>query len=67
MPASTSNKSWTFLTTLGAFLLDDEIVSFKNKRPGGHRINLYHGKTLRRVTVARPDKDAPINQGCLFP
>lgn len=41
-------------------VLDDEIVSFKNKRPGGHRINLYHGKKLRRVTVARPDKDKPI-------
>jgi putative transposase len=41
-------------------VLDDEIVSFNNKRPGGGRINLYHGKTLRRVTVARPDKDTPI-------
>lgn len=41
-------------------VLGDEIVSFKNKRPGGHRINLYHGKHLRRVTVARPDKATPI-------
>lgn len=41
-------------------VLDDEIVSFRNKRPGGHRINLYHGKHLRRVTVARPDKATPI-------
>jgi IS4 transposase len=41
-------------------VLDDEIVSFKNRRPGGHRINLYHGNKLRRVTVARPDKDTPI-------
>jgi putative transposase len=41
-------------------VLDDEIVSFKNKRPGGHRINLYHGKNLRRVTVARPDNETPI-------
>jgi IS4 transposase len=41
-------------------VLDDEIVSFKNKRPGGHRINLYHGKKLRRVTVARPDHATPI-------
>lgn len=41
-------------------VLADEIVSFKHKRPGGHRINLYHGKNLRRVTVARPDKDTPI-------
>lgn len=41
-------------------VLNDEIVSFNNRRPGGHRINLYHGKVLRRVTVARPDKDTPI-------
>lgn len=41
-------------------VLADEIVSFKNKRPGGSRINLYHGKNLRRVTVVRPDKDTPI-------
>jgi IS4 transposase len=41
-------------------VLDDEIVSFKNKRPGGGRINLYYGKNLRRVTVARPDKESPI-------
>ena len=41
-------------------VLADEIVSFKHKRPGGHRINLYHGKTLRRVTVTRPDKATPI-------
>jgi IS4 transposase len=41
-------------------VLDDELVSFKSKRPGGHRINLYHGKQLRRVTVARPDKSTPI-------
>ena len=41
-------------------VLADEIVTFKNKRPGGQRINLYHGKNLRRVTVARPDKATPI-------
>lgn len=41
-------------------VLADEIVSFKNKQPGGKRVNLYHGKKLRRVTVARPEKDTPI-------
>jgi IS4 transposase len=41
-------------------VLADEIVSFKHKRPSGGRTNLYHGKKLRRVTVARPDKDTPI-------
>jgi IS4 transposase len=37
-------------------VLADEIVGFKHKRPGGQRLNRYHGKPLRRVTVARPDK-----------
>jgi putative transposase len=41
-------------------VLADEIVSFKNKQPSGGRINLHHGKKLRRVTVARPEKDTPI-------
>lgn len=41
-------------------VLADEIVSFKSKRPGGDRINQYHGKKLRRVTIARPDKSTPI-------
>lgn len=41
-------------------VLADELVSFKHKRPGGKRINLYHGKQLRRITIARPDKATPI-------
>ncbi len=41
-------------------VLADELVSFKHKRPGGKRINQYHGKLLRRITVARPGKDTPI-------
>jgi putative transposase len=41
-------------------VLDDEIVSFNHKRPGGQRINLYHGKHLRRVTVLRPDNSKPL-------
>jgi IS4 transposase len=41
-------------------VLNDEVVSFNSKRPSGKRINLYYGKNLRRVTVARPDKDTPI-------
>jgi putative transposase len=45
---------------LRALVLGDETVGFKHRRPGGSRINLYHGKNLRRVTVARPDKDTPI-------
>ena len=41
-------------------VLSDELVSFKHKNPGGKRTNSYHGKTLRRITVARPDKDRPL-------
>jgi putative transposase len=41
-------------------VLSDEIVTFKHKNPGGKRVNLYHGKTLRRVTVARPDESRPL-------
>jgi putative transposase len=41
-------------------ILKDELVTFKNKNPGGKRVNLYFGKTLRRITVARPDKDRPL-------
>ena len=44
----------------GGIVLADEIVSFKSKRPSANRINLYYGKKLRRVTVARPDKATPI-------
>jgi IS4 transposase len=41
-------------------VLGDEIVSFNHKRPGGKRINLYHGKHLRRVTVMRPENPKPL-------
>lgn len=41
-------------------VLADELVTFKHKRPGGKRINSYHGKILRRITVARPDKNRPL-------
>ena len=38
-------------------VLRDQIVTFKNKRPGGKRINQYHGKQLRCVTVMREGAD----------
>lgn len=41
-------------------VLNDEIVKFKNKRLGGKRVNSYFERPLRRVTVARPEKDTPI-------
>jgi putative transposase len=47
-------------TEAASIVLEDESVSFKHKRPGGKRVNLYHGKPIRRVTIARPDKDTTI-------
>ena len=41
-------------------ILEDAVVSFKNKRPGGKRINNYYGTTLRKITVNRPDKETPM-------
>jgi len=43
-----------------AIILEDAIVCFKNKRPGGARVNHYHGTPLRKITVSRPDKDTPL-------
>jgi IS4 transposase len=37
------------------FVLRDEIVRFKRRRPSGHRVNQYD-KALRRITVHRADK-----------
>ncbi len=47
-------------TDAAGAVLADELVSFKHKNPGGKRRNVYYGKTLRRITIARPDKDTPI-------
>jgi IS4 transposase len=43
----------------GSRILKDEIVRFSNPNPGSGRKNPYR-KPLRRVTVARPDKDSPL-------
>lgn len=37
-------------------VISDQVIQFKNKRPGGKRINKYHGQNLRLVTVTRKDK-----------
>lgn len=43
----------------GRVVLQDEIVCFANPQPrGGHR-NHYR-KPLRRIVIARPDKDTPL-------
>jgi putative transposase len=41
-------------------VLKDELVAFKHKNPGGKHVNLYHGKTLCRITMARLDKARPL-------
>ena len=40
-------------------VISDEIVALKNRNPGGRRKNPYV-TPLRRVTIARPDKETPI-------
>lgn len=40
-------------------VLEDQCVRFKNKHPGGQRYNHYQ-TTLRRIVVAREDKDKPL-------
>lgn len=40
-------------------ILEDAVIRFK-RQPGGKRINHYHGTSLRRVTVNRPDHDKPL-------
>lgn len=41
-------------------ILEDVVVEFKHKQPGGKRINHYHGTPVRRITVHRPDKERPL-------
>ena len=42
-----------------AIILEDSLVQFKNKYPGGGRVNPYQ-QPLRRIVVDRPDKDRPL-------
>lgn len=42
-------------------VLEDAIVTFTNEQTsGGRPKNNYFGKTLRRITIARPGKETPI-------
>lgn len=42
-------------------ILEDAVIKFKIERSGGDRSrNSYYGKTLRRITVARADKDTAL-------
>ncbi len=44
----------------GDHILSDQVVTFKNRRPGGKRVNDYHGTPLRKVVVHREDKETPL-------
>lgn len=44
----------------GAGIIEDAVIRFRHKRPGGQRMNAYHGTLLRRLVVARPDKRTPL-------
>jgi IS4 transposase len=41
-------------------VLEDRLVKFKRKNPGGGRVNHYFGKPLRCVTIKRPDMPTPL-------
>ena len=41
-------------------VLQDQLVKFKRKFPGGGRVNKHFDEPLRRVTVVRPDKPRPL-------
>jgi putative transposase len=41
-------------------VLQDQLVKFKRKNPGGKRVNKHFDRPLRRVTVVRPDKATPL-------
>lgn len=43
-----------------AVVLQDQLVKFKRKFPGGGRINQHFDTPLRRVTIVRPDKPTPL-------
>lgn len=36
-------------------IIEDNVIEFKNRRPGGGRINHYYGTKLRRVVAFRED------------
>lgn len=40
-------------------IISDEVIIFKNKSPRGGKKNLYSDE-LRRIVVARPDKETPL-------
>ena len=53
-------KSLSLQKTDESLVQEDTVIRFKNRRPGGHRINHYYGTSLRRVILARPGKSKPL-------
>jgi putative transposase len=41
-------------------ILSDECVRFKNKKPGGQRVNHYYDTPLRRIVVKLPSRRDPL-------
>lgn len=41
-------------------VLEDAMIAFKHKKPGGQRTNHYYGTPSRRITVHRPNHDTPL-------
>lgn len=52
--------SHTIPDAMKGVVLEDDTVLFKNKHPGGKRVNDYHGTALRRVVIDRPGKSTPL-------
>ncbi len=52
-------KTLSVPESMADVVLGDERIVLSNKNPGAGRKNLYT-EALRRVTVARPDKDTPL-------
>ena len=44
----------------GENILSDEVVCFKNRHPGGQRINAHYATALRRISVEREDGKKPL-------
>lgn len=47
-------------TPQGSDVVSDDVITLKNKHPGGHRVNHYYGHELRKVVIRRPDHDKDI-------
>lgn len=53
-------KSRAIPPAMAGVVLEDALVTFKHKHPGGGRCNDYHGTPFRRVVIAREGKSTPL-------